>query len=198
MRVGVLSIGVSNLFSITSSLKRLGAEVMILEKPTDAVDAFVFPGVGNFTQGASRIKRVEEDLLSYINSGRPFLGICLGMQMLFEASEEGPGEGLGFFKGRVERLRAAPKIPHMGWNRLHSVRYSPLTENVEPGEYVYFMHSYAPNPTDERIVLAITSYGLDFPSIVGEKSVFGTQFHPEKSGQTGQKILRNFLGISRR
>lgn len=198
MRVAILSIGLSNLFSISSSLRRLGAEVVILEKPTESIDAFVFPGVGNFTEGARKMREVSDDILSYIKSGRPFLGICLGMQMLFEASEEGPGQGLGVFKGRVERLKTNAKIPHMGWNTIIPVRHSLLTEDIEPGEYVYFMHSYAPQPSDERTILAVTSYTVDFPSIVGEKAVFGTQFHPEKSGKTGQKILKNFLNLSRR
>ncbi|MCS7146144.1 MAG: imidazole glycerol phosphate synthase subunit HisH [Nitrososphaerota archaeon] len=197
MKVGILNLGLSNLFSIASSIKRLGAEVILLESLTYSVDAFIFPGVGNFTEGIRRVQSIRDALQSYIKSGQPFLGVCLGMQMLFERSEEGPGTGLRVFKGEVRRLQAA-KVPHMGWNRINPVKPSPITEDIKPGEYVYFMHSYAPQPKDERIVLALTNYEVDFPSIIGEKSVFGTQFHPEKSGQTGEKILRNFLNLSKR
>ncbi len=197
MRIGILSLGLSNLFSITSAIKRLGAEVAILEKPDDTVDALIFPGVGNFTEAARRIEGIRQELLGYIRSGRPFLGICLGMQMLFDSSDEGPGAGLEVFRGRVVRLRAS-KLPHMGWSGIIPVRPSPLTEGVQPGEYVYFMHSYAPQPVDERIVIATTNYQTDFPSIIGEDVIFGTQFHPEKSGRTGEKILRNYIRIAKR
>ncbi|MEM0482034.1 MAG: imidazole glycerol phosphate synthase subunit HisH [Nitrososphaerota archaeon] len=197
MRIGILNLGLSNLFSITSAVRRLGAEVVLLEKPIDSVDAFIFPGVGNFTEAVSRIEEIRKDVLDYIGSGKPFLGVCLGMQMLFESSEEGPGAGLGVFRGRITRLRAA-KVPHMGWNRIIPVRPSPLTEGIQPGEYAYFMHSYAPQPVDERIVIATTSYQTDFPSIIGEGAVYGTQFHPEKSGRTGEKILKNYIRIARR
>ncbi|GBC71680.1 Imidazole glycerol phosphate synthase subunit HisH [Candidatus Calditenuaceae archaeon HR02] len=196
MRVGILSLGLSNLFSITSAIKRLGVEVALLEKPNDTIDAFIFPGVGNFTEAARRIEGIREVMLEYIRSGRPFLGVCLGMQILFDSSDEGPGTGLGVFGGRVARLRAS-KLPHMGWNRINPVRPSPLTEGIQPGEYVYFMHSYAPQPIDERIVIATTSYQTDFPSIIGEGALFGTQFHPEKSGRTGEKILKNYFRIAK-
>ncbi|MEM2358852.1 MAG: imidazole glycerol phosphate synthase subunit HisH [Nitrososphaerota archaeon] len=197
MKVGILNLGLSNLFSITSAVKKLGAEVILLEQPTTEIDALVFPGVGNFMEGARRAQGIMGELLDYISSGAPYLGVCLGMQLLFESSEEGPGDGLGFFRGEVRRLRAA-KVPHMGWNKITPVRPSPLIEDVQPGEYAYFMHSYAPRPVEERIVIAITSYGEDFPSIVGGGAVFGTQFHPEKSGRTGEKILKNYLQAAKR
>lgn len=196
MRVGILNLGLSNLFSIASAIKRLEVEVTLLEKPDNTVDAFIFPGVGNFTEAARRIEGIRGEMIEYIRSGRPFLGICLGMQILFDSSDEGPGMGLKVFRGRVTRLRAS-KLPHMGWNRINLIRPAPLTDGIQPGEYVYFMHSYAPQPVDERIVIATTSYQTDFPSIIGERAVYGTQFHPEKSGRTGEKILRNFIRIAK-
>jgi len=194
VKVGVLNLGLSNLHSIVGSLRRLGVEVETLASPVFKVDALVFPGVGNFVEGARRIQVFKDDLLDYLKSGGTFLGVCLGMQLLFERSEEGPGSGLGYYGGEVRRLKAY-KLPHMGWNRLMLTKPSPLTEGVEPGEYVYFMHSFAPNPVEEGIVLAVTNYGSDFPSIIGDGGVYGTQFHPEKSGKTGEKILRNFARL---
>lgn len=194
MRVGILNIGLSNLFSIASAVRRLGAEAALVERPDDRLDALIFPGVGNFIEGVQRIQNMRGELVSFVKSGRPFLGICLGLQMLFEMSEEGPGKGLEIFEGKVRRLNGV-KTPHMGWNTITPIRPSPLTNDIRRGEYVYFMHSYAPHPTSEQVVVAVTNYGGDFPSILGEKNVFGLQFHPEKSGNTGEKILRSFLKL---
>ncbi|MCS6788408.1 MAG: imidazole glycerol phosphate synthase subunit HisH [Aigarchaeota archaeon] len=196
-KIGVLNYGVGNLFSVVSALRRLGAEVELLESLDRAeLDGLVLPGVGNFTEGAANVASHSDAVLEVMGSGTPTLGICLGMQLLFEASEEGEGKGLSVFRGRVVRLRTSSKLPHIGWNRLKVVRDSELLEGVSSGEWVYFVHSYAPDPRDRSIVLATTEYGgYEFPSIVGSSNVYGTQFHPEKSGETGRKVLRNFVGL---
>jgi glutamine amidotransferase len=197
-RVGILDLGLSNLFSIRAALARLGAEPLVEHRPGREIDALVFPGVGNFSEAAARLEGLREELIDFARSGRPFLGICLGMQILFEESEEGPGRGLGLYGGKVRLLGARGKIPHMGWNTIIPVRNVPILEGVEPGEWVYFMHSYAPRPAEESVVLALTNYGGDeFPSVVGSANLFGTQFHPEKSGPTGRKILKNFLRLAK-
>ncbi len=199
MRIGILDLGLSNLFSIRAAVARLGVEPLVEPRPHREMDAVIFPGVGNFSEASSRIEGLREELLDYVMSGRPYLGICLGMQVLFEESEEGPGRGLGIYGGKVTLLRSRGKIPHMGWNTLVPLKYLPILEGVEAGEWVYFMHSYAPRPLDESIVLALTDYNGDqFPSVVGREHVYGTQFHPEKSGQTGRKILSNFVRLAKR
>ncbi|MEN3047231.1 MAG: imidazole glycerol phosphate synthase subunit HisH [Candidatus Caldarchaeales archaeon] len=199
-RIGVLNYGVGNLFSVVSALRRLGAEVELLESLDRAeLDGLVLPGVGNFTEGAVNLAAQRDAVLELVGSGTPTLGICLGMQLLFEGSEEGEGRGLSVFGGRVVRLRTSAKLPHIGWNRLRVIRESELLEGISSGDWVYFVHSYAPDPRDRSIVLATTEYGgYAFPSIVGSGNVFGTQFHPEKSGETGRRVLRNFVGVCAR
>lgn len=158
------------------------------------MDFLVMPGVGNFSAAAEKIAPLREELLDFLKSGTPVLGICLGMQILFEESDEGPGKGLGFFDGKVVSLPSNVKKPHMGWNIIRKTRESPLLEGIQE-DWVYFNHSYHPSPVDRRIVLAETNYGTDFPAVVGSGTVFGTQFHPEKSSLTGEKILRNFVKL---
>ncbi|MCS7095317.1 MAG: imidazole glycerol phosphate synthase subunit HisH [Thaumarchaeota archaeon] len=197
VRIGVLNYGVGNLFSVVSGLRRLGAEVDLLESLSGVEpDGLVLPGVGNFTEGAKNIHAHREKVIDLVDAGTPTLGICLGMQLLFEESEEGEGKGLSLFRGKVVKLRTSAKLPHIGWNRLLLVRRSELLEDVSSGEWVYFVHTFAPDPHDESIVLSLTHYGdTDFPSVVGSNNLFGTQFHPEKSGETGKKILRNFVKL---
>ncbi|MEM4734069.1 MAG: imidazole glycerol phosphate synthase subunit HisH, partial [Candidatus Bathyarchaeia archaeon] len=137
-------------------------------------------------------------LLTSVESGRPLLGICLGLQLFFEESEEGPGRGLALFKGKTVRLRGQVKVPHMGWNTLSIVKPNELFEGVAEGAYVYFVHSLYPVPNDKQIIAAETEYGLTFTSAVASKNVYGTQFHPEKSGSAGLKILENFAKIVKR
>jgi glutamine amidotransferase len=130
-----------------------------------------------------------------VSEGTPILGICLGLQLFFESSEEGPGEGLTFFKGNIATLPKNVKVPHMGWNTLNIIKPNELLDGIAEGTYVYFVHSLYPIPKDPAIVITKTEYGTTFTSAVAKDNIYGTQFHPEKSGDIGLKILKNFAKI---
>ncbi|ELY82390.1 imidazole glycerol phosphate synthase subunit HisH [Natrinema gari] len=202
--VVVVDYGLGNLRSVTRGLERAGADVEITDDP-DAfatADGVVLPGVGAFREGVENADPLREDLLEVAESGTPLFGICLGMQMLLTTSEEGDTDGesavqgLDLIPGTNVRFAEGQKVPHMGWNELHVQREHPLVEGVD-GNYAYFVHSYYAAPDDEHATVATTDYGREFPSIVANEAgtVFGTQFHPEKSGETGLQILRNFVEI---
>ena len=202
--IGVIDYGASNLHSVRNALKHLGVESQVLTDPAQvtAAAALILPGVGAFGAGmaALRASGFEEPIRAQVAAGVPLLGICLGMQFLYEASEEmGEHRGLGLLPGRVVRFPEdlGLKIPHMGWNALHPVQESPLLAGVPDGGYAYFVHSYYVEPADVGDVLARTDYGLSFPSVVGRGRVFGVQFHPEKSQSVGLQILRNFAEMTR-
>ena len=194
MEVAILDYGVGNLFSLTCALKKGGAKPLIIPKLTaqPRYDALILPGVGNFTPAAERLMEEKDVMERLFEDGLPILGICLGMQLLFEESEEGTGKGLGLLKGRVARLPSGMKIPHMGWNNLMLTRRSRLLEGVPDESWVYFVHSYYPIP-EEEVTVGNVEYGGKIPAVVEKNQLYGTQFHPEKSGQTGSKILDNFL-----
>ncbi|WP_232686664.1 imidazole glycerol phosphate synthase subunit HisH [Halobacterium zhouii] len=202
--VVVVDYGLGNLRSVTRGLERAGASVSVSDDPgaLDDADGIVLPGVGAFGDGMENAGPFRNALTDAANEGRPLFGICLGMQMLLTSSEEadregqGDVEGLGLIPGRNVRFRGDVKVPHMGWNDLDVVRDHPLVEGVN-GEYAYFVHSYYAEPDDSGHVVTETDYGVTFPSIVANDAgnVFGTQFHPEKSGETGLEILRNFVDI---
>lgn len=190
-----------NIHSVQKALEALGAKTIVSNKPADiaAADKIVLPGVGAFDDAILELEKqgLIDPLKDYIRQDKPFLGICLGMQILFEASEEAAlKKGLGIFKGKVKKFIPGPKlkVPHMGWNQLKA-RSSPLLKGVGDGEFVYFCHSYYPDPAEKDIVIATTDYGCDFASIVGRGNIFGVQFHPEKSQETGLKILKNFIAL---
>ncbi|WP_408957758.1 imidazole glycerol phosphate synthase subunit HisH [Natrinema sp. 74] len=202
--VVVVDYGLGNLRSVTRGLERAGAEVEITDDPAafDAADGVVLPGVGAFREGIENADPLREDLLAVAERGQPLFGICLGMQMLLTTSEEGETdgdaavEGLDLVPGTNVRFAEGQKVPHMGWNELEVQREHPLVEGVD-GNYAYFVHSYYAVPDDENAAVATTDYETEFPSIVANEAgnVFGTQFHPEKSGETGLQILRNFVEI---
>jgi glutamine amidotransferase len=202
--VVVVDYGLGNLRSVTRGLERAGADVELSDDPTDlpTADGIVLPGVGAFREGVENAGPYRDALLDAADDGVPVFGICLGMQMLLTTSEEadrageGDVEGLDLIPGRNRRFDGDLKVPHMGWNELAVERDHPLVEGVD-GEYAYFVHSYYAAPENEAATVASTDYGTDFPSIVADDSgtIFGTQFHPEKSGETGLEILRNFVGI---
>jgi glutamine amidotransferase len=196
----IIDYGVGNLFSMSNALRKAGLGVEIVEDPMMLRDsrAVVLPGVGAFGAAAANLEPFREPLKEAVEDGTPLLGSCLGMQLLFERSEESPGDGLGFLPGDVKRFMGDVKTPHMGWNTVEPKRDSPLLEGVDPGSHFYFVHSYYPEPADPRDTLASTYYGGEFASIVERGMVYGTQFHPEKSGKTGARLLANFARLVKR
>jgi glutamine amidotransferase len=202
--VVVVDYGLGNLRSVTRGLERANAAVTISDDPgaLDDADGIVLPGVGAFGDGMENAGPFRDALTDAAADGRPLFGICLGMQMLLTTSEEaeregqGDVEGLDLVPGRNVRFRGDVKVPHMGWNELDVTRDHPLVDGVD-GEYAYFVHSYYADPDSAAHVVAETDYGTRFPSVVAndEGNIFGTQFHPEKSGETGLQILRNFVDI---
>ncbi|MEF8777414.1 MAG: imidazole glycerol phosphate synthase subunit HisH [Natronomonas sp.] len=200
--VVLVDYGLGNLRSVTRGLERAGAEVTLSADPAeiDTADGIVLPGVGAFSEGMENAGPFRETLVDAAAEGTPLFGICLGMQMLLTTSEEaetvgqGDVQGLDLIPGTNLRFDEGQKVPHMGWNELDVQRDHPLVEGVD-GEYAYFVHSYYAAPDDDRAVVATTDYEIQFPAIVANEAgnVFGTQFHPEKSGETGLRILRNFV-----
>ena len=201
--VVVVDYGLGNLRSAVRGLERAGASVEVTADAEEirSADGVVLPGVGAFSEGMENADPLREDLLAVVEAGTPLFGICLGMQMLLTESEEaehaGQGEvrGLSLIPGRNVRFREG-KVPHMGWNRLDVRRDHPLLDGVDGG-YAYFVHSYYAVPDDDAAIAATTEYGVTFPSVIADPSgaVFGTQFHPEKSGEVGLRILRNFVDL---
>ena len=205
--IAIIDYGVGNLFSLKSSFAAIGQEAAVTNDTEEIrrADRLILPGVGAFQDAAEKLRRsgMDRAVREEAARGKPLLGICLGMQMLFERSHEyGVHEGLGLLKGEIrpiaERIPAGLKIPQMGWNALQIRRQSPLLKYTREGEFVYFVHSYSAVDCDESL-LATVEYGADVTACVGLDNVFGCQFHPEKSGETGLRILRAFCeteGIS--
>ncbi len=192
--------------SVFKALRFVGAAVERVRGPADLAnaDAAVLPGVGAFDDclNALRARQLTDGVREFIASGRPFLGICIGYQALFEASDEfdSRAPGLGIFRGRVVRFREQPglKIPQIGWNRLEFARPDcPLLKGIPDGAHVYFVHSFHPRPADSSVVVTWTEYGERFASAVWRDNVFATQFHPEKSQEVGLQMLRNFVALAK-
>lgn len=179
------------------ALKRENVQAQIINsiRKAKSANALLLPGVGSFQQAARHLPKNE--IRDMARGGKPIFGICLGLQLFFEGSDEGPGAGLGFFPGRIQRLPSTVKVPQMGWNTLKIKKHNEFVEDVPDEAWVYYVHSYYPS-TNGEWVTATTNYGLEYPTLVAEKSILGTQFHPEKSGATGRTILRNFLRSLRR
>lgn len=195
VRIAIFDYGSGNLFSLKAALERQGAEIEIITKleKLDRFDGLVLPGVGNFDPAIKSIKDYRKELGKAVESGMPMLGICLGMEMLFNRSEEGKLKGLSILDGDVVILPKKVKIPHMGWNNLKIVGESKLLQGLNDNAWVYFVHSYRTRPKDNSIVVANSEYGTEFPAVIEQKNLFGTQFHPEKSGDVGSIMLKNFL-----
>jgi glutamine amidotransferase len=198
--IAIIDYGMGNLRSVQRAFEHVGAQVVVTahRETIESAAAVVLPGVGAFGQAMANLERagLTDVIRQTITNGRPFLGICLGLQLLFEESEEmGQHRGLGVFGGQVKRFEVGLKVPQIGWNQIHIQRGNPLLEGVADGGYAYFVHSYYVAPTDPEIVLATTDYGIDYASIVGQDNVFGIQFHPEKSQAVGLRILRNFTAL---
>ena len=199
-RVAVIDYSVGNLFSIRCALRRTGLDVNIISTSQGLrnIDAVVVLGVGNFKAGLQSLKVMRQDIHGLVEGCVPLLGVCLGMQLLFEESEESPGEGLGLVRGRVLRLPKHVKAPHMGWNTLMVSKPIELLDGVDEEDHFYFAHSYYPSPLEKGVIVAETEYGLSFASVIAKGNVYGVQFHPEKSGRPGEGFLRNFAKIVKR
>jgi len=196
-RTAIIDYGVGNLLSLRYALEKVGLNTTtgLSKQQIKKADAIALPGVGNFSAAAAKLEAVKEELVDAAESGTPILGICLGLQLFFPESEEGPGEGLPLFEGKTIRLPNSVKVPHMGWNTLRIVKQNEIFEGVKDEAYVYFVHSLYPMPVDKEIVCAQTDYGTTFTSAIAAKNVYGTQFHPEKSGDVGLRILKNFAKV---
>ncbi|MDE1170769.1 MAG: imidazole glycerol phosphate synthase subunit HisH [Verrucomicrobium sp.] len=204
--IGVVDYGMGNLRSVEKALQSVGAQTRFVTGPEglEGLGGLVLPGVGAFGDCVRNLRATGlwEPIREWIAADRPFFGICLGYQMLFESSEEAPGaEGLGVYAGKVVRFPQKGagfplKVPQMGWNAVTVVRPGPVTEGVADGEHVYFVHSYYPQPADEGLVAMTTDYGGPFASAVGRGRLFATQFHPEKSQAAGLRLLKNFTALA--
>jgi glutamine amidotransferase len=195
--IAIIDYGMGNLRSVQKAFEHLGYPAVLTREAAviGKADRVVLPGVGAFGDAMDQLRalRLIEPIHAAIKSGRPFLGICVGVQLLFEESEEmGHHTGLGVFPGKVVRFRISRKVPHIGWNQIHIQRETPLLAGIPDGSFAYFVHSYYAKPADPSLVLAKTDYEIEFLSIAGRGQVFGIQFHPEKSQEIGLRILRNF------
>ncbi|MDR2520140.1 MAG: imidazole glycerol phosphate synthase subunit HisH [Eubacteriaceae bacterium] len=200
--IGIVDYGVGNLRNVQKAVERLGGEAQISSSANvlHSSDAIILPGVGAFGDAAGKLASsgLKEFVDEWVESGKLLLGICVGMQLLFDVSYEfGECKGLGYLQGAVVPFPAgALKVPHIGWNQLEGVADSPLLEGVHNGDYVYFVHSFYAEPIEEDL-LAYTEYGVKAAACVGKGNVYGTQFHPEKSAGVGSKILSNFLEMAK-
>lgn len=203
--IGIIDYGMGNLFSVSKALERLNVPYFISENKEEllAADGLLLPGVGAFRDAMERLNEtgLSEMIHSYVNSGKPLLGICLGMQLLFDESEEnGLTKGLGILPGRVVRFAGhtkdgeAYKVPHMGWNKLTYLHSSPILKGLAQ-DHVYFVHSYYVVTENKDVVIAEAEYDVKVPAVVGRTNVYGMQFHPEKSSKLGMELLRNFTEL---
>ena len=198
--IAIVDYGAGNLMSVHNSLDFLGYENKIAASPEviEQAAGVILPGVGAFPDAmdALHASGLTDAVLEAAKS-KPFLGICLGMQMLFEESDEVcPCKGLGLLPGRIERIRTRLKLPQIGWNALDILRPNAMTEGVQQGDYVYFVHSFMAVPAEEGDLAAVTDYGARVPAMVARGNLFGCQFHPEKSGKVGLAMLKNFAKLT--
>jgi glutamine amidotransferase len=196
-RIAVLDYDSGNLHSVSRALATAGGDVHVTSDVVEVADAdaLVIPGVGHFGQcvRALRERGLDAAVKDFVGTGRPVFGICVGMQILFEASDEDPEPGLAVLPGRVGRLTGPVKIPHIGWNRIEWGGAHPYLERIAADAWFYFVHSFAPYPDGPTPALGVTEYGSRFAAAVAHENVFATQFHPEKSGTTGLRLYANFV-----
>ena len=200
--IAIIDYGAGNLQSVKKAFDFIGAESVITDNPEiiNACDRILLPGVGSFGDAMDSMAKsgLVETVKQNALSGKPFLGICLGLQLLFEESEESLGvKGLGIFKGKIKKFSSdmGLKIPHIGWNSLEIKQKDGIFKNIPDNSYVYFVHSYYLQAEDKNDIATVTNYGISFHSAVGKNNIFATQFHPEKSGDVGLQILRNFASM---
>ncbi|MBI9018766.1 MAG: imidazole glycerol phosphate synthase subunit HisH [Phycisphaerae bacterium] len=204
-KISIIDYGMGNLHSVVKALGRVGADAVIIDKAEDIIkaDKIVLPGVGAFRDAIATLqeKDMVEPIKEVVASGKPFIGICLGFQMLFDVGyEDGCYDGLGIIGGTVEKFEFGDnpknlKVPHMGWNSLKICGEQPLFKGIEDESFVYFVHSYYVKPSDDAVAATKTTHGIEFVSSIHKDNVYGVQFHPEKSQTVGMKILENFVGI---
>lgn len=196
MKVGIVDYRMGNLASVSKAIENAGGTPVVSDQTGELSrsDLLVLPGVGNFAAGMDHLAELglQDFIVDWAGSGRPLLGVCVGMQLFFEESDEGPAKGLGILKGRVERFDESLKVPHMGWNTLEKQGESPVFGDFDD-RYFYFVHSYYCVPEDSQIVAAKTDYGVQFASAVHRDNVYGVQFHPEKSSDDGLALYRRML-----
>jgi len=201
--IAIIDYGMGNIHSVQKAIQLCRAQTRVTDKPLDIAKAkaIVLPGVGAFDDAMLQLQKkgLVKAITEHIKNKKPFLGICLGMQVLFEKSEEASrSEGLKIIKGKVRKLQAKKglKVPHMGWNQLKKISAGcPLFKGIADNAYVYFCHSYYPEPSNAKVKAATTDYGKDFTCVVEQNNVYGVQFHPEKSQSVGLKILKNFVNL---
>ena len=199
--IGVIDYGAGNLRSVCNSLKKLSVDCHVVKAPSDLnkIETMIFPGVGSFGDSSDQLKKQSlfEPIREWIINDRPFLGICIGFQMLFDSSEESPGsEGLGIIPGKVIKFSEQKnlKVPHMGWNEVQIKNLDdPVWQKIDDLTHFYFVHSYFPKPNNPEVSSSTTGYGVDFTSSIRFGNIFGTQFHPEKSQKSGLRLIENFL-----
>ena len=202
--IAIIDYGAGNIQSVKKAFEHIGYDCFVTNKHDEIMkaDGAVLPGVGSFGDTVDSLNKfgIGDTAVEYIKSGKPFFGICLGLQLLFPGSEESPGaKGLGVFDGSITRIPNGEglKIPHMGWNSLDITKQGRLFKGIDGSPYVYFVHSYYLDAADKQIVAAQTKYGVTIDAAIEQNNVFATQFHPEKSGEVGLQILRNFADIVR-
>jgi len=201
--IAIIDYGMGNIHSVNKALQLYGAKTLVTDKPKEIIDCAkaVLPGVGAFDDAMQELKKqgLLTVIANHIKNKKPFLGICLGMQLLFEESQEAKlAKGLGVLKGTVKRFtdKDGLKVPHMGWNQLRKITGDcPLLSGIPDNAHVYFCHSYYPQPASKNLIAAATDYGKEFASIVWQDNVYGVQFHPEKSQTIGLKIIENFVNL---
>ena len=199
--IGVIDYGAGNLRSVCNSLKKLSVDCHFVKAPSDLnkIETMIFPGVGSFGDSSDQLKKQSlfEPIREWIITDRPFLGICIGFQMLFDSSEESPGsEGLGIIPGKVIKFSEQKnlKVPHMGWNEVQIKNLDdPVWQKIDDLTHFYFVHSYFPKPDNPEVSSSTTGYGVDFTSSIRFGNILGTQFHPEKSQKSGLRLIENFL-----
>ena len=199
MIIGIVDVGIGNIGSLTGVLNYLGLNTKLLEQPKDFANCthLILPGVGTFNEGMTRLRamNIAESIIDFAHSGRPTLGICLGMHLLATSGEEGGvNTGLSLIPGNITHLPVLNgyRLPHIGWNTVAELKHHPLTKGFKQSVDFYFVHSYCFNPASVESMVGITDYGIEFCSCVGKENVFGVQFHPEKSQRNGMILLENF------
>ena len=197
--IAIIDYGMGNLRSIHNALTKVGGDPVIVSDSRDlsGADGVVIPGVGSFGDAMHNLTPFADRLFDSVDSGTPLLGICIGMQVLFDRSEESDSAGFGLIKGDVVRLPEGVKIPQMGWNELTIHRDTDLLAGIDDGDFFYFVHSYYCVPEDRGIIIATTDYGVDLACVVSKENVHAVQFHPEKSSKKGLRLLENFVEMTR-